>query len=339
VNFNTVSDEMLDALVKFQFRYLSFAIDGARQETYSKYRAGGDFKQVISNIKRLIHYKKQYNSEFPSLSWQYVLMEHNESDIINAKKIASELGIPIQFKLSWDAGTAFKNREFVKKETGLKFLSREEREAATKTIYSYTTCEQLFLSPQINWDGRLLGCCCVYQDDFGVNVFEIGLQNALQSPNYVLAKKMITGILPCPPNPVNIPCAICGIYKKMIGRNLFINEPLVLDTQDVETLKKVFVDTLHNLRAENRRKASPLVSGQTAFPNAVQKFILSWCKPLIRLLAPLEYIIKFEQAPSDYFFDTKNLGCRLILAFLSCLGPKPEKTGFSMQEVRNFLGK
>ena len=40
----------------------------------------------------------------------------------------------------------------------------------------------------------------VFTDDFGVNVFEIGLKNAIKSKNYKYAKKMLQGEVGVPPN-------------------------------------------------------------------------------------------------------------------------------------------
>jgi len=67
VNFNSVSDEIIEALVKYQFRFMSVSIDGASQEIYSMYRVNGDFNTVIENIKKLNACKKKYNSKFPML--------------------------------------------------------------------------------------------------------------------------------------------------------------------------------------------------------------------------------------------------------------------------------
>ena len=43
VNLNTVSDELLEALVRYRFHSLSCSIDGASQDTYAVYRRGGEF--------------------------------------------------------------------------------------------------------------------------------------------------------------------------------------------------------------------------------------------------------------------------------------------------------
>ncbi|MDR3001292.1 MAG: hypothetical protein LBU89_08520 [Fibromonadaceae bacterium] len=228
VNFNTLSDEMLDGLVKYKFLYLLFSIDGASQDIYSQYRCGGNFDTVISNVKKLIEYKKKHNSDLPKLAWQYILMSHNECDVIKAKEIAQELRIPINFKLSWDKGITFNNPEMLKQETGLQYLTREEYLSFKGEIYSSNICRQLFDGPQINWDGRLLGCCGnAIKGDYGVNVFEIGLNEALKSPNYILAKKMLIGKAQASENPVNIPCAVCPIYKHMVKTNSYLQGVII----------------------------------------------------------------------------------------------------------------
>ena len=108
-NFNTVSDEQIHALVDYNFNRITLSIDGASQETYGIYRKNGNYNNVIENVKKLLEYKKEKESLFPELIWQYIIMEHNELDIINAKKTAKELGIPIWFKLTWDKDYIPKN--------------------------------------------------------------------------------------------------------------------------------------------------------------------------------------------------------------------------------------
>ena len=72
VNLNTVSDEMLEALVKYRFHSMICSIDGASQETYSIYRRKGNFEKVIEHIKRINHYKNIYKSAYPILTWQFI---------------------------------------------------------------------------------------------------------------------------------------------------------------------------------------------------------------------------------------------------------------------------
>jgi len=221
VNFNSVTDEVLETLVKYKFRVLSFSIDGASQEIYSIYRINGNFDTVISNIQKLIKYKHKYNSAFPELKWKYILLEHNENDIIKAKRMAADLGIEIYFKLTYEMGYMPKNIEMLKKETGLMYLNREKVLEATGRPYA-NICRQLWKKPIINYDGRLLGCCCNASVDFGVNVFEIGLAEALNSANYKYAKEMLLGKVGIPEHKENIPCVKCKYYKLMCDTGKYL---------------------------------------------------------------------------------------------------------------------
>lgn len=227
VNFNTISEEMIEALVKYKFYAMTFSIDGGTEEVYNKYRVNGDFNKVIENIKKLQHYKAKYNSKYPLLTWQYIIMNGNDSenDIKNVKKIANELNINLFFKFTYETDYKPDNPEMIERETGLKYWQDNETFSTwNPTVYTDygVPCHHLWYKPQINYDGRLLGCCIVYKDDFGVNVFEVGLKKALKSKNFMYAKKMLMGKVPPPKDKSHIPCATCEYYHNMLTTKEFI---------------------------------------------------------------------------------------------------------------------
>ena len=195
-NFNTVSDEQLRALVETEFRGILLSIDGASQATYSKYRIRGNFDTVIENVRKLQKLKKDAGTEYPKLKWNFILMEHNELEIGKAKAMAKELGIPIRFKYNWDETYKPVNREYIMKETGLTELTEEEYRDAHIISPFNSICKQVFLNPQINWDGRMLGCCTRRYATFDVNVFEVGLEAAMKSPKYMQAKECLLTVNP-----------------------------------------------------------------------------------------------------------------------------------------------
>ncbi len=227
VNFNTVSDEMIELLVKYQFKKITFSIDGASQETYEKYRVNGNFDTVISNIKKLNEFKKKYGSSYPELMWQYIVFGHNEKEIPNAKKLAQSLDVEIYFKLNWDESfSPIEDESFVKEAAGLKYTSRSEFLEKEKQEYTRNSCLELWSRPTINWDGKLLGCCKLYKDDFGVNVFKDGLFNALNSEKYVYCKRMIANAAA---KRDDVPCGRCLQYNLMLKTNSFIKEEEIQD--------------------------------------------------------------------------------------------------------------
>lgn len=226
-NLNTVKPEALEAVVKYKFRYISCSIDGVSQETYEKYRIGGDVEQVIENIKTINHYKEKYNSDYPLLTWQFIAFGHNEHEIQAAKKLAQSLNMEFWLKLSWDEEISpLKQQELIRSETISAVASQSEYSEKYQTNYMQARiCGQLWERPQINWDGRVLGCCINYWGDFG-NAFESGLENCLNGEKINYARQMLLGKAEAK---TGIPCSTCYQYKDMLQRGKW------LTTEDVES--------------------------------------------------------------------------------------------------------
>ena len=95
------TEEKLQRLVASGIDELTFSVDGARQESYEKYRRGGDFKKVHHIMKRLVEVKKEQQSETPFINWRYILFRWNDSDeeMNLARSMAADLDID---KLCWE---------------------------------------------------------------------------------------------------------------------------------------------------------------------------------------------------------------------------------------------
>ena len=231
-NFNTVSEAQLNAMVDYSFKVIQLSIDGASHESYAKYRIGGNFDNVIDNIKKLIEIKKQKNSNYPQIRWQYVINEYNELEVGKAKEIASKLGIPIHFKLNWDRNYIPKNTEYLKAETKLQRLTRDEMEQKIKSDYlGEIICGDMFHAPQINWNGDLLGCCEMTFSPYKINAFETSLEDALKSEEFMKAKECLLTLHPSKEKFGNCVCFNCqhrktreqygkvlNIQKKKVGK-------------------------------------------------------------------------------------------------------------------------
>lgn len=215
-NFNYVDDEVMELLVTANVSLINIAIDGASQEIYSAYRRKGNFNTIISNIKKLNAYKEKYHSDTPVLQWQYILMDHNECDVEKAIQMAEELNMKIWFKYECVRGKIEpKDREKLKKLTGLNELSLEEYNDAHIRTYGSGMCYDMIINPQVNWDGRLLGCCMLWDEDFGVNVFQNGLVESLNSSYYLDTVFLLLGMKKLD-SEMKSPCIHCS----QCGRNV-----------------------------------------------------------------------------------------------------------------------
>jgi MoaA/NifB/PqqE/SkfB family radical SAM enzyme len=213
VNLNHAKESVLEDLVKYQFSSMTCSIDGASDETYRVYRVKGNFERVIRNIQRINDFKNWYRSLYPRLLWQFVVFGHNEHEIPLARKLASDLDMEFRVKLSWGADfSPVRNREFVRKQVGLDAATRAEFREKHGSDYMQAICHQLWDQPQINWDGRVLGCCRNFWGDFGGNAFKDGLLRSVNNEKIEHAREMLLGKKAARPD---IPCTSCEIYLEM----------------------------------------------------------------------------------------------------------------------------
>ncbi|OGX36018.1 MAG: radical SAM protein [Omnitrophica WOR_2 bacterium RIFCSPHIGHO2_02_FULL_52_10] len=225
-NLNNVDEKVLEALVKYRFQNITCSIDGASQEIYSMYRVRGNFDRVIANIKTINKYKAKYRTPYPKLKWQFVAFGHNEHQIGQARKMAGELNMSFKVKLSWENlyGEAFspiKDKDLIRRETGSGAASRQEmRDRQGMDIYAKNCCLDMWINPQVNYDGRLLGCAVNYWGDFG-NAYQEGLLQSLNNEKMVYAREMLMGRRASRPD---IPCTACTLYKIMQKNNYWLTD-------------------------------------------------------------------------------------------------------------------
>jgi hypothetical protein len=79
--------------------------------------------------------------------------------------------------------------------------------------------EQLWENPQINWDGKNLGCCRNFWGDFGGNAFTDGLRACFNHEKMHYARAMLRGRKP--PRD-DVPCSTCEMYHSMRDRAAWI---------------------------------------------------------------------------------------------------------------------
>ncbi len=208
VNFNNVKEDTLRYLVEYKFKFLLISLDGASQEIYSKYRIGGNFNQIIDNIKIINEYKKKFRSKYPLLCWQFVKFGHNQNETSLAEKMAKKLGMSFIIKDNWDNDySPVISIPSNKKKPGK--ISNSNRNPFF--------CSYLWTSPQVNWDGKLLGCCINDWYDFG-NAFNKSLRELINSDIYVHTKNVLLGREK--PNS-NFLCRDCNVYIELRKNNLY----------------------------------------------------------------------------------------------------------------------
>lgn len=213
-NLNHASAEMLETLVRTRVEELTVALDGATPETYARYRIRGSFDRVIAHVKVINEWKKHYGSDRPRLIWQYIVFGHNEHEIEAAKAMAGTLDMTFSPKLNVVPDfSPVNDADRVLEATGL-------GKVAADADWGNVMCSQLWTSPQINWDGKVLGCCHNNWQEFGGNAFRDGLASSLNSEKLMYARRMLAG--EAPPRS-DIPCSSCEFYQRMASQESWVD--------------------------------------------------------------------------------------------------------------------
>lgn len=207
VHLNRLTDSQVEAMVHSGVRSITVSIDGCSQAAYARYRIGGNLQRVIDNVRRIVRLRARSGSAHPVLTWQFIVFGHNEQEIEEAEELAGELGVQFRLKLSSDEAFSPVTREsFLRDRLGA--ASRSEWLRIHGRPY-FAPCEQLWDQPQINWDGRLLGCCINIWESFG-NVLESGLSRCLHDPRYEAMQRLVReGV-----NELDdLPCHRCSVHR------------------------------------------------------------------------------------------------------------------------------
>ena len=150
-NGNLLTQELSRKIIANKLDYLVVSIDGASEESYQKYRIGGNFGVVMHNLRELIALKKEMCSSTPFIEWQFIVFKHNEHEIDAAKKLSVELGVDnIVFMPAYTEDESFNA-------TDIKYHWTKPSFKSTRV-----DCKHLWSTLTFHWNGNVVPCCNDY---------------------------------------------------------------------------------------------------------------------------------------------------------------------------------
>jgi radical SAM protein with 4Fe4S-binding SPASM domain len=155
-NGHFLSAENSARLVASGLKKLIVSLDGMDQETYSKYRKGGDLSRVISGIRNVAEARNKSRSSM-SLEIQFLVNRRNEYQIADAERFAKEVGARLKLK-----SMQVINSHDIEQWLPSANRFRRYRKNGNKFIIKSSLpnkCVRLWLNPVITWDGKVLPCC------------------------------------------------------------------------------------------------------------------------------------------------------------------------------------
>ncbi|MBN1355213.1 SPASM domain-containing protein [bacterium] len=80
---------------------ITFSVDGTDQESYSRYRRGGNYDRVYRIMGNFVEIRDNSGSDIPVINWRYILFRWNDSRrrMNAARKAATAIGVD---RLTWE---------------------------------------------------------------------------------------------------------------------------------------------------------------------------------------------------------------------------------------------
>ncbi len=138
---------------------LVVSCDGATQEVYEKYRAGGDVELVFRNMQAIAEHKRKLGSRFPWITAQFIVFDHNWHEMERFRERAVAAGADeILFLPGCRNGTAKSGHVWAEEVFNLSRLAWEPRPTPP-------LCGELWETPIVTHDGGLFPCCFCFRDE------------------------------------------------------------------------------------------------------------------------------------------------------------------------------
>lgn len=181
-NAHFLNDDISHKLIASRLSHLRISLDGASQETYSKYRKQGDYEKVIENIRNLVLLKKEMKSKM-YIEIQFIVMTYNAHEIRMMNDLKRKLGFDA---LSFKKVTNFTYGSTLD-------LSPEQLKHTKREIkYPINACKVGWNTIMILYDGSCIFCCLDYENESNLgNVFQNGIYNVWGGKKMTEARKSI----------------------------------------------------------------------------------------------------------------------------------------------------
>lgn len=138
---------------------LIISVDGVSQETYGKYRVGGDFEKVLSGTREILAMKKELKRKSPHVVWQFVVFKHNEGEVAAIKKLGRELGVN-EIKIKTAQVYDFENgNELIPENARYSRYKKDENGNYRIKNRLLNQCWRMWQGCVITWDGKVVPCC------------------------------------------------------------------------------------------------------------------------------------------------------------------------------------
>jgi hypothetical protein len=114
-----LDEEKIKRIVQSGLDEFTFSVDGPDQETYARYRQGGDFEKILRIMSTFVNQRNKLGREVPFINWRYILFNwnHSKAHMKSAVKLAEKIGID---RFTWEITDHPEEAKSGKYQTGAK---------------------------------------------------------------------------------------------------------------------------------------------------------------------------------------------------------------------------
>tara|TARA_B100001093_G_C26857805_1_gene1028277 strand:- start:15 stop:1031 length:1017 start_codon:yes stop_codon:yes gene_type:complete len=158
-NGHFLNDKNCKKTIESGLKRLIISIDGNDQESYQQYRKKGKYDQVIRGSENIIRWKKELNSQYPHVIFQFLVVRPNEHLIDDMKAISKEIGVD-EFRIKTAQFYDFKNGNPLMPENKKysRYVKKKNGEYKLKNDFK-NHCWRMWSSAVITVNGELVPCC------------------------------------------------------------------------------------------------------------------------------------------------------------------------------------
>jgi len=157
-NGHYISNANAQKIIESGLNKIIISVDGITQDTYEKYRQGGELEKVITGIKILSELKRKYQTKNPQIIIQFLVFRFNEHQIKEIKSFGKTIGAnKVEIKTA-QIEPAYNKLYLLPQNRKYSRYTWTNNQIIIKNPLK-NRCFRIWSTLVITWDGKVIPCC------------------------------------------------------------------------------------------------------------------------------------------------------------------------------------
>ena len=157
-NAHFLNDDRARETIESGLDKIIISIDGTDQDTYEKYRIGGNYNKVLEGIQNLSYWKKKLKKQNPIVALQFLVFKFNQQQISEIKELHKKLSTDQLYLKTAQIYDFHKGSELIPDNPHYSRYKKENGRYKIKNRFR-NQCWRMWSSTVITWDGKVVPCC------------------------------------------------------------------------------------------------------------------------------------------------------------------------------------